>query len=67
MLKRFYPNASLMMKNDKMHCAALIDDNLYDATGIRDDLFDFLLYRTDFFLRILAYDYLQFLLILVLD
>ncbi|HIU40464.1 MAG TPA: hypothetical protein IAB68_04110 [Candidatus Aphodocola excrementigallinarum] len=41
MLKRFYPNASLMMKNDKMHCAALIDDNLYDATGIRDDLFDF--------------------------
>lgn len=41
LLKRFYPKASLMMKNDKMHCAALIDGNLYDATGLRNDLSDF--------------------------
>lgn len=41
LLKRFFPTAKLMMKNDKMHCAALIDDEIYDATGHRDDIEDF--------------------------
>lgn len=41
LLKRFFPTAKLMMKNDKMHCAALIDDEVYDATGLRDDPEDF--------------------------
>lgn len=41
LLKRFYPTAKLMMKNDKMHCAALIDGNIYDTTGLRYDISDF--------------------------
>ena len=41
LLKSFYPDALLMMSNDKMHCAALIKGNLYDATGLRDDDFNF--------------------------
>lgn len=41
LLKRFYPTAKLMMRNDKMHCVALIDDEIYDATGHRDDIEDF--------------------------
>lgn len=41
LLKRFYPTAKLMMKNDKMHCVALIDGNIYDTTGLRYDISDF--------------------------
>ncbi len=41
LLKRFFPAAKLMMQNDKMHCAALIDECLYDATGLRYDLYNF--------------------------
>ncbi len=41
LLKRFFPNAILMMQNDKMHCAALIDGDIYDVNGIRYDTFNF--------------------------
>ncbi len=41
LLRRFFPAAELVMKNDKMHCAALIDGEVYDATGLRDDKKDF--------------------------
>lgn len=34
LLKRFYPTAKLMMQNDKMHCAALIDGVIYDVSGV---------------------------------
>lgn len=37
MLKRFYPNATLMMKNDKMCCATLINGEIYDVNGLRED------------------------------
>lgn len=41
LLKRFFPTAKLMMQNDKMHCAALIDGEIYDVTGLREDISDF--------------------------
>ncbi len=37
LLKRFFPTAELMMSNDRYHCAALINEEIYDATGLRDD------------------------------
>ncbi len=40
-LHRFFPSAKLMMQNDKMHCAALIDDDIYDVTGLRCDKLNF--------------------------
>ena len=41
MLKMFYPKAVLVMQNDRMHCATLIDGEIYDASGKRDDCFNF--------------------------
>lgn len=41
MLKIFYPTATLLMQNDKMHCATLIDDEIYDVNGKRDDFLNF--------------------------
>lgn len=41
LLKRFFPNTQLMMSNDRYHCAALIDGNIYDTTGLRDDISNF--------------------------
>ena len=41
MLKIFYPKAILVMQNDRMHCATLIDDEIYDVNGKRDDYFNF--------------------------
>ena len=32
MLKIFYPKAILVMQNDRMHCATLIDGEIYDIT-----------------------------------
>lgn len=40
-LKYFYPDAILLISNDKMHCAALIEDEVYDATGKREDTINF--------------------------
>ncbi len=40
-LHRFFPFAKLMMQNDKMHCAALIDGEIYDVTGLREDSSNF--------------------------
>ncbi len=37
LLKRFYPQAELMIKNDKMHCATLIDGYIYDVSGLVKD------------------------------
>lgn len=36
-LKKFFSTAVLVMQNDKMHCATLIDDKIYDVNGIRED------------------------------
>lgn len=41
LLKKFFPDAVLVMQNDKMHCATLIDDNIYDVNGIRYDYNNF--------------------------
>lgn len=35
-LKDIYPEAILVAQNNKDHCAALINDNVYDVTGIRN-------------------------------
>lgn len=40
-LKKFFPTAELMVQNDKMHCATLIDDELYDVNGLREDIRNF--------------------------
>ena len=37
MLKIFYPKAILVMQNDRMHCATLIDGEIYDVNGKRED------------------------------
>lgn len=41
LLKRFFYTAELVMQNDKMHCATLIDNNIYDVNGIREDIENF--------------------------
>lgn len=41
MLKIFYPKAILVMQNDRMHCATLIDGEIYDVNGKREDYFNF--------------------------
>ncbi len=35
-LKSVYPNAIMVIEKEKYHCAALIDDEVYDVTGIRN-------------------------------
>ncbi len=40
-IKMFFSNAILMMQNDKMHCAALINGEIYDVTGLRIDTENF--------------------------
>jgi len=40
-LHRFFPFAKLVMQNDNMHCAALIDGDVYDVTGLRSDASSF--------------------------
>lgn len=40
-LHRFFSSAKLMIQNDSMHCAALIDDDIYDVTGLRYDKSNF--------------------------
>lgn len=37
LLKRFFPEAVLVIQNDKRHCATLIDGKIYDVTGLRED------------------------------
>ncbi len=41
LLKRFFPKTELVMSDDRYHCAALIDGEVYDTTGLRDDSYRF--------------------------
>lgn len=36
LLKNIYPNAVMVIEKDKEHCAALIEGNVYDVSGIRN-------------------------------
>lgn len=40
-LKFFYPKAILVIQNDKMHTACLINNDIYDASGKRTDNYNF--------------------------
>lgn len=40
-LKRFYYDGIIVMQNDKMHSAIMIDNKIYDVNGIRNDAYNF--------------------------
>lgn len=33
-LKHFYPEGTIMMRKDYEHCAYLVEDNIYDCSGV---------------------------------
>ena len=41
MLQRFYYNGVIVMQNDKMHSAIMIDGVIYDVMGVREDTYNF--------------------------
>ena len=36
-LKEFYPNGKIVIEKNKDHCAILINDVVYDVSGIKDN------------------------------
>ncbi len=40
-LKRFYYDGIIVLQNDKMHSAIMINNKIYDVNGIRKDTYNF--------------------------